>query len=57
LAYFVLPADAVPDFIAGLGYTDDAAVFAAMLALVGRNLKPRHRAAARHAIERIRAEE
>ena len=25
LAYFVLPTDAVPDFIAGLGYTDDAA--------------------------------
>jgi hypothetical protein len=24
LAYFVLPTDAVPDFIAGLGYTDDA---------------------------------
>ncbi|HEV7386769.1 MAG TPA: YkvA family protein, partial [Phenylobacterium sp.] len=27
LAYFVLPTDAVPDFIAGIGYTDDAAVF------------------------------
>src|SRR5436305_1283755 len=23
LAYFVLPTDAIPDFIAGLGYTDD----------------------------------
>jgi uncharacterized membrane protein YkvA (DUF1232 family) len=56
LAYFVLPTDAVPDFIAGLGYTDDAAVFAAVLALVGKNLKPRHRAAARDAIERLRAE-
>jgi uncharacterized membrane protein YkvA (DUF1232 family) len=57
LAYFVLPTDAVPDFIAGLGYTDDAAVFAAMLALVGKNLKPRHRAAAKAAVERIRAED
>ena len=56
LAYFVLPTDAVPDFIAGLGYTDDAAVFAAMLGLVGRNLKPRHRLAAQRAIERLRAE-
>src|SRR3954466_14811694 len=27
LAYFVMPVDAVPDFIAGIGYTDDAAVF------------------------------
>lgn len=57
LAYFILPFDAVPDVIAGLGYTDDAAVFAAMLALVGRNLKPRHRQAARDAVVRLRAEE
>lgn len=57
LAYFVLPTDAVPDFIAGLGYTDDAAVFAAMLAIVGRHLKPRHREAAREALARMRTED
>lgn len=57
LAYFVLPTDAVPDFIAGLGYTDDAAVFAAMLAIVGRHLKPRHREAAREAVARMRTED
>jgi uncharacterized membrane protein YkvA (DUF1232 family) len=28
LAYFVMPVDVVPDFIAGLGFTDDAAVMA-----------------------------
>src|SRR5512140_189685 len=44
LAYFVMPFDAVPDWIAGIGYTDDAAVFMAMLALVGKHLKPCHRA-------------
>jgi uncharacterized membrane protein YkvA (DUF1232 family) len=54
LAYFVVPTDVVPDFIAGLGYTDDAAVFAAMMALVGRNLKPRHREAAKAAVDRLR---
>jgi uncharacterized membrane protein YkvA (DUF1232 family) len=54
LAYFVLPVDAVPDFIAGLGYTDDAAVFTALMAVVGRNLKPRHKAAAKADIERLR---
>ena len=57
LAYFVLPTDAIPDFIPIIGYTDDAAVFAALIGLVGRNLKPRHRAAAREAIVRLRAEE
>lgn len=56
LAYFVLPVDAIPDFIAGLGYTDDAAVFAALMAVIGRNLKARHKDAARRDIERLRGE-
>ena len=56
LAYFVLPTDAVPDFIPILGYTDDAAVFAALISVVGRNLKPRHREAARQAIVQLRDE-
>jgi len=56
LAYFVLPIDAIPDFIAGLGYTDDAAVFTALLAILGRNLKPKHKEAARRAIERMEAD-
>ena len=46
LAYFVLPTDAVPDFLAVVGFTDDAAVIAALLAIVGKNLKPRHKAEA-----------
>lgn len=56
LAYFVLPTDVIPDFIAGLGYTDDAAVLMAMLSLVGRHIRPRHREAAQAAVERLRAE-
>lgn len=56
LAYFVLPVDAIPDFIAGLGYTDDAAVFTALMAVIGRNLKPKHKLAAKRDIERLRGE-
>jgi len=56
LAYFVMPADAVPDIIVGLGYSDDAAVFAALLALIGGNLKPKHRAAAKSVVEQLRAD-
>ena len=56
LAYFVMPVDAIPDFIAGLGYTDDAAVFAALMAILGRNLKPKHKAAAQRDIERLRGD-
>lgn len=54
LAYFVMPADAIPDVIAGLGFTDDAAVLAAVLAVVGRNLKDSHREAARAFLARLR---
>ena len=56
LAYFVMPVDAIPDVIVGLGYTDDAAVFTALMAIVGRNLKPRHKLAAKRDIEKLRAE-
>jgi uncharacterized membrane protein YkvA (DUF1232 family) len=53
LAYFVLPTDALPDFIAGFGFTDDAAVIAAVLSLLGANLKPHHREAARETLDRF----
>jgi uncharacterized membrane protein YkvA (DUF1232 family) len=53
IAYFVLPADAVPDLFVGLGFTDDAAVIAAALTAVGRHLQPKHRAQARESLERL----
>jgi uncharacterized membrane protein YkvA (DUF1232 family) len=57
MAYFVLPTDAIPDFIPMIGYTDDAAVFATLIGVVGRHLKPKHREAARQAILRLRDED
>ncbi len=47
LAYFVVPTDLAPDFIAGLGFTDDAAVLTMALGLIGSHIHPRHREAAR----------
>ena len=47
LAYFVLPLDAIPDVLPAIGFTDDAAVIAALIAIVGKNLKPRHRDSAK----------
>ena len=54
LAYFVLPVDAIPDIFAVVGFTDDAAVFAALLATLGANIKPRHRDQADAALERLK---
>lgn len=55
LAYFVLPFDMVPDFILGLGFTDDIAVLTAAIANMRANIKPQHRKAAQAAIERFAA--
>jgi len=50
LAYFVLPTDMIPDFITGLGFTDDATVLMAAIGLVSTHLTPEHRKAARAAL-------
>jgi len=50
LAYFILPIDMVPDFIAGFGFTDDAAVLAAAISMVSAHITPSHRAAAATAL-------
>ena len=56
LAYFVLPIDAIPDIFAGIGFTDDAAVIAALLATLSANIKRRHRDQAEAALERLKAD-
>jgi len=53
LAYFVVPTDMIPDFIAGLGFTDDAAVLAAVIGTVRRHITDDHRAGARAVLDRF----
>jgi uncharacterized membrane protein YkvA (DUF1232 family) len=55
LAYFVLPADIIPDVLPVIGYTDDAAVLAAAIKLVASHIAPDHREAARRTLQRMRA--
>lgn len=50
LAYFVLPADTIPDVLIGIGFTDDVAVLTAALAAVRAHIKPAHRLAARESL-------
>ena len=54
LAYFIMPIDAIPDLFAGIGYTDDAAVIAALIATLGANIKRRHRDQAEDAVQRLK---
>ena len=52
LAYFVLPTDLIPDFLAGFGYTDDVAVFWAAWQAVSGHITEEHRARADVLLER-----
>jgi uncharacterized membrane protein YkvA (DUF1232 family) len=54
LAYFVLPADVIPDVLPLIGYADDAAVLAAAIRLVASHITPDHREAARRTLSRMR---
>jgi uncharacterized membrane protein YkvA (DUF1232 family) len=56
LAYFVLPADVIPDVLPIVGYTDDAAVLAAAIKLVASHITPDHREAAQRALSSLRGE-
>ena len=50
LGYFVLPLDGLPDFLAFVGFSDDIAVLAAVLAAIRAHITPAHYAAARAAL-------
>lgn len=50
LGYFVLPFDAIPDVVLGLGFTDDIALLTAAITAVRAHITPAHRQAARDAL-------
>jgi len=50
LGYFVLPIDLIPDFVVGLGFTDDLAVLTAAITAVSAHITPAHRQAAKDAL-------
>ncbi|HLO78602.1 MAG TPA: YkvA family protein [Magnetospirillum sp.] len=50
LAYFILPFDAIPDFVVGLGYTDDLAVLIAAIRSVLPHITDDHRTKARQVL-------
>ena len=51
LAYFILPADAIPDFLPAIGLGDDAGVLTAALTAVASHVTDDHRDQAREWME------
>ena len=54
LAYFVVPTDMIPDFLAGLGFTDDATVLMTAVGMISSHLKPHHREQAEETLNSLR---
>ncbi len=52
LGYFILPIDAIPDVLPGVGFTDDLAVLAAAVAAVAAHIKDAHVDEARETLRR-----
>jgi uncharacterized membrane protein YkvA (DUF1232 family) len=50
LAYFVMPLDAIPDFLIAFGFSDDAAVLMAAITAVRSHITPAHYRAAQEAL-------
>ncbi|MGR6432913.1 YkvA family protein [Rhizobium sp. PAMB 3174] len=50
LAYFVMPADIIPDFFAVIGFSDDMAVLTAAIAMISGHIKEGHYEAADRAL-------
>jgi uncharacterized membrane protein YkvA (DUF1232 family) len=51
LAYFILPTDIIPDFIAGFGFTDDFAVLLLVLKRVSSSVTDAHYELARQRLK------
>ena len=56
IAYFILPAGLIPEYILVIGFIDDAAVLAGAIKIVNSHITPDHREAARRALARLRGE-
>ncbi len=54
LAYFVLPFDVIPDFLLGVGFTDDLAVLVTAITLVRSHITEAHRRKAREKLNQLK---
>jgi uncharacterized membrane protein YkvA (DUF1232 family) len=52
LAYFILPIDAIPDILPGIGMSDDVGVLTAALTAISSHLSDDHRGKAREWLEK-----
>lgn len=56
LAYFIMPIDVIPDFLLGLGFTDDMAVLYTAISMIRSHMTQAHRDKAKETLEKLKAE-
>jgi uncharacterized membrane protein YkvA (DUF1232 family) len=54
LAYFIMPFDVIPDFILGLGFTDDMTVLLTAFGLIRSHVTEQHLDRARETVDALR---
>ncbi len=54
LGYFILPMDLIPDFIFGLGFSDDATVLTAAVGIVAGHISDAHKSQANSALRELK---
>ncbi len=54
LAYFIVPTDLIPDFIVGLGFSDDATVLTAAIGMVAGHISDTHKSLANSALRELK---
>ena len=55
LAYFILPFDVIPDFLLGIGFTDDLAVLVTAMTLMRNHISQDHRNRARVKLDSLKS--
>ena len=53
LGYFISPIDTIPDFIAGIGYTDDLGILVTTIASIKTYIKPEHKKQAKEQVQKL----
>jgi len=53
LAYFILPFDAIPDYLPVIGFADDATALATAMRMIASHMKEEHREAAKRALSKL----
>ncbi|MEP7172359.1 MAG: YkvA family protein [Aestuariivirga sp.] len=56
LTYFIMPIDVIPDFLLGLGFTDDMAVLYTAISMIRSHMTQAHRDRAKETLEKLKAE-